>query len=89
MAARLLRLLADAPDDLWPTVRRMLGVEGELHKGLGLDKDWAYRIIKQVGNYGESYERNVGANTPLAIPRDGSLNALWTKGGLMYTPPFR
>ena len=58
-------------------------------KGLGLDKDWAYRIIKQVGNYGESYERNVGPNTPLAIPRDGSLNALWNKGGLMYTPPFR
>ena len=72
-----------------PEIRRMLGVEGELNKGLGLDKDWAYRIIKQVGNYGESYERNVGARTPLAIPRDGSLNALWTKGGLMYTPPFR
>jgi general L-amino acid transport system substrate-binding protein len=72
-----------------PEVRRMLGVEGELHKGLGLDKDWAYRIIKQVGNYGESFERNVGPNTPLGIARDGSLNALWTKGGLMYAPPFR
>ena len=72
-----------------PEIRRMLGLEGELNKGLGLDKDWAYRIIKQVGNYGESYERNVGPNTPINIPRDGSLNALWTKGGLMYTPPFR
>ena len=72
-----------------PEIRRMLGLEGELSKGLGLDKDWAYRIIKQVGNYGESYERNVGPNTPINIPRDGSLNALWTKGGLMYTPPFR
>jgi len=72
-----------------PEIRRMLGLEGELHKGLGLDKDWAYRIIKQVGNYGESFERNVGPKTPLGIARDGSLNALWTKGGLMYAPPFR
>ncbi len=72
-----------------PEIRRMLGLEGELNKGLGLDKDWAYRIVKQVGNYSESYERNVGPKTPVNIPRDGSLNALWTKGGLMYSPPFR
>jgi len=85
-AATVDKVRAETKD---PEIRRMLGLEGELNKGLGLDKDWAYRIIKQVGNYGESYERNVGPNTPLAIPRDGSLNALWTKGGLMYTPPFR
>ena len=85
-AATVDKVRAETKD---PEIRRMLGLEGELNKGLGLDKDWAYRIIKQVGNYGESYERNVGATTPLNIPRDGSLNALWTKGGLMYTPPFR
>lgn len=72
-----------------PEIRRLLGVEGNLHEGLGLSNDWAYNIIKQVGNYGEVYEANVGANTPTNIPRDGSLNGLWTKGGLIYSPPFR
>jgi general L-amino acid transport system substrate-binding protein len=72
-----------------PDVKRLLGTEGKFGEPMGLTNDWAYRIIKQVGNYGESYERNVGPNTPINIPRDGSLNALWTKGGLMYTPPFR
>jgi general L-amino acid transport system substrate-binding protein len=56
-------------------------------QNLGLDADFAYNIIKQVGNYGEVFERNIGINTPLKIER--GLNALWTKGGLQYSPPFR
>lgn len=74
-----------------PEVARMLGVEGDLHKGLGLTKDWAYNIIKQVGNYGEVYERYMGEGSPeaIGIPREGTANALWTQGGLMYAPPFR
>jgi len=70
-----------------PTVRRIIGVDGKLGANLGLNKDWAYQIIKQVGNYGEIFERNVGENTPLQIKR--GLNALWTKGGLQYSPPFK
>ena len=71
-------------------VRRMLGVEGNLHEGLGLDKDWAYNIIKQVGNYGENYEAFMGSGElGIGIAREGSANALWTKGGLMYSPPMR
>ncbi len=73
-----------------PRVRRMLGVEGNLNEGLGLSKDWAYNIIKAVGNYGEIYERYIGDGPQaIHIPRKGSLNALWTDGGLMYSPPFR
>ncbi len=70
-----------------PEIRRMLGVEGEYGKMFGLSKDWGYQVIKQVGNYGETYERNVGVNTPLGLPR--GLNQLWTKGGILYSPPFR
>ena len=70
-----------------PGVRRLLGVEGIAGKGLGLNDDWAYQIIKQVGNYGEIFERNVGAGSPLKIER--GLNALWSKGGIMYAPPIR
>jgi len=70
-----------------PNIRRLLGVEGEIGKGLGLPNDFAVKIIAQVGNYGESFERNLGENTPLKIAR--GINALWTKGGLMYAPPFR
>jgi general L-amino acid transport system substrate-binding protein len=70
-----------------PAVLRLLGVEGSFGEDLGLSKDWAFNIIKQVGNYGESFERNVGVNTPLGISR--GLNQLWTKGGLMYAPPVR
>jgi general L-amino acid transport system substrate-binding protein len=55
-------------------------------KMLGLSQDWAYNIIKQVGNYGESFERNVGLKTPLQLAR--GLNELWNKGGLQYSPPF-
>ena len=70
-----------------PEIRRLLGVEGDFGKNLGLTNDWAYRIIKQVGNYGESFERNVGMGSPIKIRR--GLNALWTKGGLQYAPPIR
>ena len=65
----------------------MLGTDGSQGAELGLSNDWAYQIIKQVGNYSKIFERNIGVNTPLGISR--GLNALWTKGGLMYSPPFR
>ncbi len=73
-----------------PNVLRMLGAEGNLHDGLGLEADWAFNIIKNVGNYGEIYEAYMG-NGPqgIGIAREGSLNALWTNGGLMYSPPMR
>jgi general L-amino acid transport system substrate-binding protein len=70
-----------------PDVRRLLGVEGDFGVGLGLTKDWAYRIVKAVGNYGESFDRNVGMGSPIKIKR--GLNELWTKGGLQYAPPIR
>jgi general L-amino acid transport system substrate-binding protein len=70
-----------------PETRRLLGVEGQYGEALGLTNDWAYRIIKHVGNYGESFERNIGQGSPLKIVR--GLNALWTKGGLQYGPPIR
>jgi general L-amino acid transport system substrate-binding protein len=67
-------------------VRKMLGVEGDLGKGLGLSNDWAYNIIKQVGNYGESYERTLGQDSPFKLDR--GLQQLWTKGGLLFSPSF-
>ncbi len=67
-----------------PAIARMLGGQGEK---LGLHDSWSYNIIKQVGNYGESFERNVGMGSPLKISR--GLNALWSKGGIMYAPPVR
>ena len=70
-----------------PAIRRLLGVEGSYGDGLGLTNDWAYRIIKHVGNYGELFERNVGMGSPIKISR--GLNALWNKGGLQYAPPIR
>jgi len=70
-----------------PEVRRLLGVEGQFGQSLGLTNDWAYRIIKHVGNYGESFNRNVGEGSPLKIAR--GLNSLWTKGGLQYGLPVR
>ena len=70
-----------------PVVRRLLGLEGDLGKNLGLDAEWALRIVQQVGNYGETFERNVGPNTTLQLPR--GVNALWNKGGLMYPMPVR
>ena len=70
-----------------PNVLRLLGKDGEFGVKLGLENDWAYQIIKQVGNYGEAFERNVGGSTPLGIAR--GVNALWSKGGLQYAPPIR
>lgn len=70
-----------------PNVLRLLGVTAGAGKNLGLDEKWAYNIIKQVGNYGESFERNVGQGSPLKIQR--GLNAQWTDGGLMYALPVR
>jgi len=70
-----------------PEVRRLLGVDPGLGESLGLDADWAARVIEQVGNYGEVFERDLGHETPLGLER--GLNALWTEGGLMYAPPLR
>lgn len=70
-----------------PDVKRFLGLEGNLGETLGLSKDWAQRVVRHVGNYGESYERNLGTGSPLAIPR--GLNKLWNQGGLQYAPPIR
>ena len=70
-----------------PKIRRFVGREGALGKNLGLKKEWAYNIVRQVGNYGESFERNLGGGSPLGIKR--GLNDLWTKGGLIYAPPIR
>jgi len=70
-----------------PKIKRLLGVEGKYGEGLGLGNDWAFQIIKQVGNDGESFERNVGSGSKLKIAR--GLNALWTKGGLQFAPPVR
>jgi general L-amino acid transport system substrate-binding protein len=70
-----------------PDVRRLLGVEGQFGQSLGVTNDWAYRIIKAVGNYSEVFERNVGQGSPLKIAR--GLNGLWTKGGLQYGLPVR
>jgi len=70
-----------------PRIMRFLGVTPGNGKALGLDEKFAYNIVKQVGNYGEIFERNVGVNTTLGIER--GLNALWTNGGLMYSAPFK
>jgi general L-amino acid transport system substrate-binding protein len=70
-----------------PEIRRLLGVEGDYGAGLGLTSDWAVRILRAVGNYGEVFERNLGKDSPLKIPR--GLNALWREGGLQYAPPVR
>lgn len=70
-----------------PDIARLLGVEGEYGKDLKLNKDWVVQIVKQVGNYGEIFDRNVGASSELKIER--GLNALWNKGGLQYAPPVR
>ena len=70
-----------------PEVRRLLGTEGNAGEQLGLTKDWVVRIVKQVGNYGEVFERNVGKDSRLGVAR--GQNALWTKGGLQYAPPIR
>ena len=70
-----------------PAIKRLLGLEGETGKNLNLSNEWSYNVIKQVGNYGESYEANVGQKTPVGLGR--GLNQLWTKGGILYAPPVR
>ena len=70
-----------------PEVQRLLGTTGDMGEALGLDKDWALRAIKAVGNYGEIFERNVGMSTPVGLSRDQ--NQLWSKGGILYAPPVR
>jgi general L-amino acid transport system substrate-binding protein len=70
-----------------PSIKRILGVTPGMGKALGVDEAWVVNIIKQVGNYGESFERNVGSGSILKIDR--GLNNLWTKGGLQYAPPIR
>jgi general L-amino acid transport system substrate-binding protein len=70
-----------------PEVKRILGLEGDMGAMLGLDKDWAKWAIAANGNYGEIFEANIGAATPIGLAR--GLNALWTQGGLQYAPPFR
>jgi general L-amino acid transport system substrate-binding protein len=70
-----------------PDVMRLVGTEGTYGEELGLTRDWAARIIRHVGNYREVYDRNVGADSPLKIPR--GLNHLWNEGGIQYAPPIR
>jgi general L-amino acid transport system substrate-binding protein len=70
-----------------PEIKRFVGTEGNYGEQLGLTKDWAVRIVKLVGNYGESFERNVGKGSPLKIER--GLNRLWNQGGVQYAPPVR
>ena len=70
-----------------PAIKRLLGTSGKAGENLGLNSKWAYNIIKNVGNYGESFERNVGKNSPIKIDR--GLNKLWNKGGLQYGAPIR
>jgi general L-amino acid transport system substrate-binding protein len=77
--------LASGTDN--PEINRLLGTEGELGAMLGLESDWAMKAIMAGGNYGELFEKNIGENTPIGLAR--GLNALWTDGGLVYTPPFR
>ena len=78
--------LAAAPTQN-PEINRLLGTEGELGKMMGLDNAWAKNAIAAVGNYGEVFEKNIGASTAIGLAR--GLNAQWTDGGLLYTPPFR
>jgi general L-amino acid transport system substrate-binding protein len=70
-----------------PAIKRILGVTPGMGKALGVDEKWVYTIVKQVGNYGESFDRNLGPDSPLKIDRGP--NKLWTQGGLQYAPPIR
>jgi general L-amino acid transport system substrate-binding protein len=70
-----------------PQIKRHVGTEGDMGKSLGLPNDWCYNVVKQVGNYGESYDKNVGPDTSLKLSR--GVNAQWTEGGLQYAMPIR
>ena len=72
-----------------PAVARFLGEDGGYGQALGISDDFTVQVIKAVGNYGEIYDRSFGPETALNLGREGTLNALWTEGGLMYSPPFR
>ncbi len=74
-------------NDTTPAEARFIGTEGKFGEELGLANDWAYQIISQVGNYAESYDRNVGPDTPLKLDR--GVNALWSQGGILYAAPIR
>ena len=84
-SANVDELAAGATDN--PEINRLLGTEGNLGEMLGLDNQWAVRAIKAGGNYGEIFEKNIGEATPIGLAR--GLNAQWTAGGLLYSPPFR
>jgi general L-amino acid transport system substrate-binding protein len=79
--------ISEAMKSKKPEVMRFVGTEGDHGEWLGLTKDWAARIIRHVGNYGEVYDRNVGSDSKLGIPR--GLNQLWNAGGILYAPPIR
>ncbi|MCK0196602.1 amino acid ABC transporter substrate-binding protein [Ancylobacter sp. 6x-1] len=79
--------LAQAASSSKPDVKRFMGTDGTFGPDLGLSKDWAVAIVKAVGNYGDVFERNVGARSKLAIPR--GINQLWSAGGILYAPPIR
>ncbi|APX94844.1 amino acid ABC transporter substrate-binding protein [Halomonas sp. 1513] len=89
--AEELGISSDNVDDMLgsedPDIARLLGDDGNYGEGMGLEADWAYHIISQVGNYAESFDRNVGMDSPLQIER--GINALWTEGGIQYAPPIR
>ena len=76
-----------ATDSDNPEIKRMLGTEGDLGAMLGLNKDWGLKVISQVGNYGEVFDKFIGPKTPIGLER--GLNAQWVNGGLIYSPPFR
>ena len=78
------RMLAESTS---PAVQRLLGRTGELGPSVGLDRAWLLNAVKAVGNYGEIYDRHLGKDSPVQLPR--GLNDLWTRGGLMYAPPIR
>jgi general L-amino acid transport system substrate-binding protein len=82
--ANVEKMAAETTD---PVVMRLTGKSEDTGKHLGLEKDWLVKIVKTVGNYGESFERNVGSKSSLNLPR--GLNNLWSKGGLQYAPPIR
>ena len=78
----------DSPDvGSTPAIRRLVGLEGESGANLGLDEQWCTRVIRQIGNYGEIYDKHLGPDTPIGLAR--GINALWTDGGLIYAPPVR
>src|SRR5271166_2696873 len=81
------KTIDDALKSQKPAVKRLVGTEGDFGKPLGLSNDWAVRVIRAVGNYGETFDRNVGVNSKLGIPR--GLNELWDNGGIQYAPPIR